>query len=71
MSAIMLGAAETSSAELKDNLSHVQVNLIEKDVILVGAGSRYLLAIVTDGKSDNSKVAKTAGEIIGRVEITI
>jgi predicted regulator of Ras-like GTPase activity (Roadblock/LC7/MglB family) len=71
MSAIMLGAAETSSAELKDSLSHVQVNLEQKDVILVGAGTRYLLAIVMDGKGDNSKVAKSASEIIGRVEITI
>jgi predicted regulator of Ras-like GTPase activity (Roadblock/LC7/MglB family) len=71
MAAIMLGAAETSSAELKDNLCQVQVNLEQKDVILVGAGTRYLLAIVTDGKSENSKLAKKASEIIGRVEITI
>lgn len=71
MAAIMLGAAETSSAELKDNLSHVQINLNEKDVILVGAGTRYLLAIVMDGKGQNDKVAKNAGEIISRVDITI
>lgn len=71
MAAIMLGAAETSSAELKDTLGQVQINLKEKDVILIGAGTRYLLAIVMDGNGDNDKIAKSAGQIIGRVEITI
>jgi predicted regulator of Ras-like GTPase activity (Roadblock/LC7/MglB family) len=71
MAAIMLGAAETSSAELKDTLSQVQINLKEKDIILIGAGARYLLAIVMDGKGDNDKVAKSASQIISRVEITI
>ncbi|MDD1746244.1 MAG: roadblock/LC7 domain-containing protein [Methanomassiliicoccales archaeon] len=71
MAAIMLGAAETSSAELKDNLSHVQINLVEKDVVLVGAGTRYLLAIVMDGKGDNDKAAKAASNVVNRVEITI
>ncbi|MEM0448657.1 MAG: roadblock/LC7 domain-containing protein [Methanomassiliicoccales archaeon] len=71
MAAIMLGAAETSSAELKDNLRQVQVNMEQKDVILIGAGTRYLLAILTDGKSENSQVAKKASEIVGKVEITI
>jgi len=71
MAAIMLGAAETSSAELKDTLGQVQINLKEKDVILIGAGTRYLLAIVMDGNGDNDKIANSAGQIISRVEITI
>jgi len=71
MTAIMLGAAETSSAELKDTLGQVQINLKEKDIILIGSGSRYLLAIVMDGKGDNEKTAMSASQIIGRVDITI
>jgi predicted regulator of Ras-like GTPase activity (Roadblock/LC7/MglB family) len=71
MAAIMLGAAETSSAELKDTLNQVQINLKDKDIILIGAGTRYLLAIVMDGKGDNDRTAKAAGQIINRVEITI
>ncbi len=71
MAAIMLGAAETSSAELKDILSQVQINLKDKDIILIAASTRYLLAIVMDGKGDNDKTSKEAAQIISRVEITI
>jgi predicted regulator of Ras-like GTPase activity (Roadblock/LC7/MglB family) len=71
MNAIMIGAAETTSAELKDGLRYMMIKLMEKDLILVGAGTRYMLAIVTDGLGDNDNIAKSATQIIGRVDINI
>lgn len=71
MNAIMIGAAETTSAELKDGLRYMMIKLMEKDLILVGAGSRYMLAIVTDGDGENDKIVKLATQIIGRVDISI
>jgi predicted regulator of Ras-like GTPase activity (Roadblock/LC7/MglB family) len=71
MAAIMLGAAETSSAELKGNLNYVEINLNEKDVILVTASSKFLLALFTDGKGESKIIAKRAMQIISGVEITI
>jgi predicted regulator of Ras-like GTPase activity (Roadblock/LC7/MglB family) len=71
MNAIMIGAAETTSAELKDGLRYMMIKLMEKDLILVGAGTRYMLAIVTDGSGDNDNIAKSATQIIGRVDLNI
>jgi predicted regulator of Ras-like GTPase activity (Roadblock/LC7/MglB family) len=71
MNAIMIGAAETTSAELKDGLRYMMIKLMEKDVILLGAGTRYMLAIVTDGAGENDNIAKLATQIIGRVDISI
>lgn len=71
MSAIMLGAAETTSTEMKDNLKSLQIKLNERDLLLLSAGSRYLLTITTDGKGENDKIAKHAAQVISRVDITI
>jgi predicted regulator of Ras-like GTPase activity (Roadblock/LC7/MglB family) len=71
MAAIMLGAGETSSAEMKDVLRHIVIRQMERSLILVGAGTRYLLAIVTDTGADDEKVADGAKQIISKVEINI
>jgi len=71
MSAIMLGAAETTSVEMKDNLKHLSLKLNDRDLIIIGAGSRYMLAITTDGSGENNKIAHSASQIISRVDITI
>ncbi len=71
MNAIMIGAAETMSAELKDGLRYMMIKLMEKDLILVGAGARYMLAIVTDGAGENDAIVKSATQIIGRMDISV
>ena len=71
MTAIMIGAAETASAEMKEGLGHVLIKLSERDLILMGAGTRYMLAITTDGHGENDKIAVTAAQTIGRVDISI
>jgi hypothetical protein len=45
--------------------------LNDRDLILLSAGSRYMLAITTDGNGENDKIAKHAAQVISRVEITI
>lgn len=71
MSAIILGAAETTSAELKDNLAKVVLQLSGRNLILTGAGPRYLLAVATDAEADVNRIAAEAKEKISKVEITL
>jgi len=45
MSAILLGAAETATAELKDKLQYVSVELGRGKMVLISAGPRALLVV--------------------------
>src|SRR5512137_1762921 len=45
MSAILLGAAETATAELKDKLQYVCVELARGKMLLISAGPRALLVV--------------------------
>jgi len=71
MSAILLGAAETTSAEMKNRLSHVSVKMTERNVLLLSGGNRYLLTITTDGKENCEEVVKTAVQIISKVDLNL
>jgi predicted regulator of Ras-like GTPase activity (Roadblock/LC7/MglB family) len=71
MSGIMIGAAETTAAEMKDNLRHVHVRLSEKDLLLVAASNRYILVITTDGKSEVEKTVKSIQQLISKSEMQI
>jgi len=44
MMAIMLGAAETATAESSDPLKHLNVELAGSHLVIMGAGQRILLA---------------------------
>lgn len=68
MTAIILGAAETSSTELKDKLNKVAIDLTEQTVVLIGIGPKYLVAILLDQEGDKDKVAQTAKDLMSRVE---
>ena len=57
MAAIILGAAETTSTELKDKLSQVTIDLTEQTLILIGIGTKYLVTILMDQEGDKGKVA--------------
>ncbi|MGD0057010.1 MAG: roadblock/LC7 domain-containing protein [Methanomassiliicoccales archaeon] len=71
MSAIILGAAETTSAELKDNFNRVVLQLAGRNLILTGAGPRYLLVVATDAEGDVGKISTEAKEKISKVEMTL
>ncbi len=68
MSAIILGAAETTSTELKDKLAKVVIELTEQDIIFIGAGPKYLVAISVDKEADTSKIAQETRNLIASIE---
>ena len=71
MAAIILGAAETTSTELKDKLSQVTIDLTEQTLILIGIGTKYLVTILMDQEGDKGKVADLARELMANAESVI
>ena len=49
MSAILLGAAETATSEMKGDLSHVEIHLGKKTMVLTDTGKKGLLVVSIDG----------------------
>jgi len=60
MSAILLGAAETATAELKDKLQYVVVELLRGKMVLMSAGPRALLVVTA---SKDMSTADLAGKL--------
>ncbi|MFW6141627.1 MAG: roadblock/LC7 domain-containing protein [Candidatus Saliniplasma sp.] len=58
MSAILLGAAETATSELDEELSHVVVELKNSRVLVMNDGPSALLAIKMSQESDIDEVLK-------------
>ncbi|MGD1060851.1 MAG: roadblock/LC7 domain-containing protein [Methanomassiliicoccales archaeon] len=71
MSGIIIGAAETTAAEMKDNLRHVHVRLIEKDLLLVAASNRYILAITTDGRSEVENMVRAIQQLLSKTDMQL
>src|SRR4030067_90454 len=71
MSAILLGAAETATSEMKDKLLHVAVELSRGKMVLVSAGSRALLVVTASKDIDTAQLAAKAKEFAARVEDNI
>jgi hypothetical protein len=68
MSAILLGAAETATAELKDKLQSVSIELSRGRMVLVSAGSRALLVLTASKDISASDLAAKAKEFGAKVE---
>jgi predicted regulator of Ras-like GTPase activity (Roadblock/LC7/MglB family) len=71
MSAIILGAAETTSTELKDKLTKVVIELTEQNLILIGVGPKYLVVVTADRDADHNKIALDTKDMISRVETAL
>ncbi len=56
MSAILLGAAQTATKELKDNLRYVEVKLDSSRLIVLPAGDDKLLVLEVEDGSDTDKI---------------
>lgn len=67
MSAILLGAAETATAELKDRLQYVAVELTRSRMILTSAGNRALLVLTASTDVSTSELAERAKEFAERI----
>jgi predicted regulator of Ras-like GTPase activity (Roadblock/LC7/MglB family) len=58
MMAIMLGAAETATSESKETLQHIDIELSNTHLVLMGAGQRILLAVfISEKKARDSVIA--------------
>lgn len=68
MSAILLGAAETATAELKDKLQFVSVELARGRMVLVSAGSRALLVLTASKDLSITDLADKAKEFAAKIE---
>lgn len=68
MSAILLGAAETATAELKDKLQHVTVELSRDRMVLVSAGPRALLVLTASKEMDAKELAEKATDFAKKIE---
>ncbi len=62
MSAILLGAAETATNELNEELSHVIIELKKSDIMILNGGSNSILAIKVNKDCDISELLETLQE---------
>jgi predicted regulator of Ras-like GTPase activity (Roadblock/LC7/MglB family) len=67
MSAILLGAAETSTAELKDKLQHVIVELTRGKMILVSAGPRALVVVTASNEMPLAELVSSVKQLAARI----
>lgn len=58
MSAILLGAAETATGELKDKLKYVSVELSRSKMLLSSAGNRALLVVTSSDDVSTDELAE-------------
>ena len=68
MSAILLGAAETSTAELKDRLVDVVVELSRGKMILMSAGPRALLVVTASKDMSTADLTARLHEFAGKID---
>ena len=68
MSAILLGAAETATSEMKDKLQYVSVELARSKMVLVSAGARALLILTASKDVAAPELAAKAKEFATKIE---
>jgi predicted regulator of Ras-like GTPase activity (Roadblock/LC7/MglB family) len=69
ITSMMLGAAEQMASEMDEILDYVLLNMSERKLIVIGAGPKHLLGILTDSKADPNKTAKDARKILTEVMV--
>jgi predicted regulator of Ras-like GTPase activity (Roadblock/LC7/MglB family) len=71
MSAILLGAAETATSELKDKLQYIVVELGRGKMLLTSAGPRALLIVTASKDIATDLLASKAIDFAGKIESKI
>ncbi len=71
MSAILLGAAETATSELKDKLQYIIVELGRGKMVLTSAGPRALLVVTASKDIASELLAAKTIEFAGKIESKI
>ncbi|OGS56519.1 MAG: hypothetical protein A3K60_02040 [Euryarchaeota archaeon RBG_19FT_COMBO_56_21] len=67
MSAILLGAAETATGELKDKLQYVAIELTRGRMMLVSAGARALLVLTASKDVPTQDLAAKAKDFASKI----
>ena len=68
MFAILLGAAENSTSELKEVLDNVIVNLETSKLVIVHCGPKALMVLHMPKATDSADAKRTIEKYIGRIE---
>jgi predicted regulator of Ras-like GTPase activity (Roadblock/LC7/MglB family) len=68
MAAILLGAAETATGELKEEFRHLAVELKESRLVVLSAGAKALLVLRLRNPADIAKVQPAVTDAIRRIE---
>ncbi len=68
MFAILLGAAETATSELKERLDSVVINLESSKVLIVNDGPKALFVLRTNGDVDERRLKQSLEKYVKRIE---
>jgi predicted regulator of Ras-like GTPase activity (Roadblock/LC7/MglB family) len=71
MMAIMLGAAETATAESQGTLRYINVELSNSNLVITGAGQRVLLACYVKDRTKFDKVVPFIEEAARRLKALV
>ena len=68
MSAILLGAAETATSELKDELKEVTIHLKNSLIVINSVGPKALLVVKASGSASVERVQKYLEGAVRRIK---
>lgn len=68
MFAILLGAAENSTSELREVLDNVVINLDTRKLVIVHAGPKALIVLHMPKAADSGGIKLVVEKYIGRIE---
>lgn len=68
MSAILLGAAETATSELKEELSYIVIELKNCKIIVLNGGPKALLSMKVLKRGDLEKIMSDTPQIISKMQ---
>ncbi len=68
MFAILLGAAENSTSELREVLDNVVINLETSKMVIVHAGPKALMVLHMPKSADSTGMKYTVEKYLGRIE---
>jgi len=71
MSAILLGAAETATAEMKDRLQYVLIELSRGKMLLTSAGTRALLVVTASHEMSSQELSEKMKEFGDKISGSI
>jgi len=68
MFAILLGAAETATSELKERLESVVINMGEGKIVIANGGPKAILVLRAAAAADARRIAQNLGRYVPRLQ---